>query len=68
MKNTNMWIKGNGEGAKDGEKIECEIKHINKKLREPNQIIRGYFREDGFYFDDVYELSCNWDIIKWISV
>ena len=64
-KTAKRWIIGNGEGANIGEKIECEIRHVNKKLKEPNRIIKGHFGEDGFYFEDDGELSCDWDIVRW---
>jgi hypothetical protein len=59
------WIKSNGEGANKGELIECEIKHYNRNLHLPNKIIRGRFKDDGFYFADGNQLNWNWNIIRW---
>ena len=58
------WKEGN-KGIPSFTMIEVEIKHCNEKLQEPNQVVRGQFKDDGFYFNDGGELSWNWDVIRW---
>jgi hypothetical protein len=59
------WTIDNGDKSPHGQLLEVEIQHCNKKLKLKNEIVKGKFREDGFYLDDGGELSWNWDIIKW---
>lgn len=58
------WVDGNDCDDIE-EELEVLVRHCNKDLKEPDQVVRGTWGDDGFYLSDGGELSFNWDIIKW---
>ncbi len=54
-----------------GDTFTAKIRHCNKKLEQPDQIVKLYHGEDNDYFQDENgerscdELSWNWDVIAY---
>jgi len=53
---------------KNKEVFEVLIRHCNKELNLPDEIITGYWGDDNLYLEEGGELSFNWDVVGWRQI